>query len=236
MGRGLFSLVKSTLVPTGRRPWTVRFGLLRGLTLPLDLQDQLQIYLGTWEREHYEWTHRLSRGIATYVDVGAKRGLMTAYGVARTDATRVLAFEPASRFHKHIRESAETNVREEHAPEVSVHGRFVSNKDDESHITLNQFREEIEYPCFLKIDVDGGEKDVLEGAKQLLEKGDVRILLETHSEELENGCQDTLSALGFETHVIDNAWWRFFLPERRPTTHNRWLVAYKPDCVHTGSE
>jgi hypothetical protein len=161
---------------------------------------------------------------------------MTAYGVAKTDANRVFAFEPASRFHKHIREVVETNGQDGHAPAVSIHGEFVSDKEDEAHVTLDQFRKEVEYPCFLKIDVDGGEKDVLEGAKQLLDKGDVRIVLETHSEELEDRCQDALSALGFETHVIDNAWWRFFLPERRPTAHNRWLVAYKPNWVQAVNE
>jgi len=63
-------------------------------------------------------------------------------------------------------------------------------------------------PCFMKIDVDGFELDVLEGARTLLQERKVRLLIETHSKQLEQGCQSILMRLGHRTRVVTNAWWR----------------------------
>ena len=217
------SKTKSLLLPSGRELHQVKFGLLRGLTLPLDLQHQSQIYFGTWEREHYGWTRRLSRDICTFVDIGANHGIMTAYGAARTSAQRIFAFEPGTDLHSVIRTSVEMNGD---VDTFVLDDRFVSDSTTNASVRLDDFADQICYPCFLKVDVDGGEEEVLHGAEQVFANGDTRLLLETHSQALEEACLDVLAGYGYETRIIDNAWWRFILPEQRGCAHNRWMAAF----------
>jgi MoaA/NifB/PqqE/SkfB family radical SAM enzyme len=92
--------------------------------------------------------------------------------------------------------------------------------------TLDSFRPRIKYPCFIKVDVEGAEVDVLRGVEEILERG-VRLVIETHSENAERRCVDFLEERGYETKIIKSAWWRSILPEQRPDSHNRWLAAKK---------
>ena len=78
---------------------------------------------------------------------------------------------------------------------------------------------------FIKIDVDGAELDVLRSAQCLLTEKRASYLVETHSRELEVGCRDLFVSQGYSVKIMDNAWWRRFLPEQRPLPHNRWLTA-----------
>ena len=92
---------------------------------------------------------------------------------------------------------------------------------------LDSLSEDIRSPCFIKMDVDGYEEEILAGAKGINALPSVRWLIETHSVELEEVCEEGVRSAGFETKVVKNAWWRLFIPEMRPIAHNRWLVAWK---------
>ena len=79
-----------------------------------------------------------------------------------------------------------------------------------------------EPPDFLKLDVDGGEVDVLEGAPL----PDIpAVIVETHSRELEQECGKLLMEAGHEVMVVNQRW---LSPDFRPSEHNRWLVAEGP--------
>jgi hypothetical protein len=77
----------------------------------------------------------------------------------------------------------------------------------------------------VKIDVEGGELDVLQSAPQLFEKNAADFLIETHSLELEERIIGLFTDSGYTTEIIRPAWWRRLLPEQRPLIHNRWLIA-----------
>jgi hypothetical protein len=83
----------------------------------------------------------------------------------------------------------------------------------------------------VKIDVDGGECDILDGASALLQAARVRWLVETHSVALEERCATMLRNAGYRVRIVPNAAWRLFLPEQRPIEQNRWLVAARPGDV-----
>jgi len=57
---------------------------------------------------------------------------------------------------------------------------------------------EVPVPQFLKIDVEGFEMEVLEGAKWLIETHRPKMVLATHTPALEKACDDWLSARGYE--------------------------------------
>jgi hypothetical protein len=78
--------------------------------------------------------------------------------------------------------------------------------------------------------VEGEKANVLEGASRLL--GLPKIywiywIVEVHSQELENKCLQIFDSFGYMTIIIPQAWWRFFIPELRSSSHNRWLFAMK---------
>ena|SRR2546428_2661464 len=80
-------------------------------------------------------------------------------------------------------------------------------------------------PILLKVDIDGGEANLLESAEGCKYLQDLRWVIETHSKELEGQCIHWLRFHGYDTRIIRNAFWRCILPEQRPLAHNRWLVA-----------
>ena len=90
---------------------------------------------------------------------------------------------------------------------------------------IDQLQLDLGAKGFLKIDVDGYEVDVLESAKKTLQEAKPDVLVEVHSKQLEAACIDILKAYGYGVRVIPNAWWRIFVPERRPIEHNRWIFA-----------
>src|SRR5262249_25222854 len=54
---------------------------------------------------------------------------------------------------------------------------------------LDSLTENIRCPCFIKMDVDGAETEILAGASVINALPDIRWLIETHSEKLERGAR-----------------------------------------------
>jgi hypothetical protein len=102
--------------------------------------------------------------------------------------------------------------------------QFVGNGTNGT-VRLDALNGLLESPVFIKVDVDGSEVDVLEGAVGLLELMEVRLLIETHSPELERRCDSFLQRMGYQTRIVKNAFWRILIKDMRPIELNRWLVA-----------
>ena len=223
--RGL-SWVKNLVVPEGQEPRQIAFGPFKGITMELSFRHQTQIYLGLFEREIHGWLKRLSKEIHTAIDIGADRGEYTLFFLMRTKAARVLAFEPSPESLSLLHENLKLNSLAD-SRRLEISPAMVGDSDGASSIRLDSLIESIQLPCFIKMDVDGAEAEILKGATALNRMGGVRWLIETHSIELERECVKQLEAAGFETRIIPNAWWRVVIPELRPIEHNRWLAAWK---------
>jgi hypothetical protein len=192
----------------------------------LSLAYQSQLYLGLFERETYSWLKRLSRGIATAIDIGAADGEYRLFFLKRTTAKKVFAFEPDRAKVCRLKD----NVRLNGGPgpsQLMVIDKFIGNRRSDNTISLDSGFENIEVPCLIKIDVDGAEADILAGAQWLKSMKGTRWLIETHSRELERTCVQSLRDAGFQVKIIRNAWWRVLIPEQRPIPHNPWLAAWK---------
>ncbi|MEQ8717694.1 MAG: FkbM family methyltransferase [Acidimicrobiales bacterium] len=107
-----------------------------------------------------------------------------------------------------------------------MHRALLGSESGQRTLTLNEVAAHLPRPCFVKIDVDGPEVAVLEGAAELLADPQVSWLIEVHGPDLETRCCEILTGAGLETETIDNARWRLLIPEERPVAHNRWLAAY----------
>lgn len=225
----LKSSIKRTLLPTEAKPRRVLSGAFRGLEMEMDLQSSMQFWAGLYERETYPWIARFGAGCASGIDVGAAKGEFSLFLMKRTEATRVLAFDPSPEHDVTFSRNLALNGLADDV-RLSRHAEFVGAGQAGS-IRLDAFLDELPSPLFAKIDVDGAEVEVTEGMSGLFPKRRVRLLVETHSAELETRCVEMLQLCGCRTRVVENAWWRALIRDQRPIGFNRWLVASNdPDC------
>jgi hypothetical protein len=210
------------------QPRRIQSGAFQGLTFDLAFSNNLQGYLGLQERELAPSLRRLTHGIRTAIDVGAADGWYTTYFLTRTSAQQVIAVEPDSSATQHLL----ANVRRNHGDVTRMElvtaclGSRRPNETDEIR-PLDSLCGTIESPVLVKIDVEGAELDVLASGARLLALPDVRLIVEVHSEQLENECVSFLTAHGYHVQLVKNAWWRSLIPETRVLPHNRWLVAQR---------
>jgi hypothetical protein len=223
---GLASKIKSRIVPQGKSVRSIQIGPLRGLKMNLDLGYETQMFLGLAEREIHSALQQYSRDARTAVDVGAAFGEYVLFFLKKTPAKRVFAFEPEPQMRAPLDDNLALNGLQRD-PRLQFSSKYVGPTNDERTIRLDSLADQIEPPCVIKVDVDGAEINVLEGATRLLEMTGIRWIIETHSKQLEDECVALFHNAGYDTHITPNAWWRLFLPEQRPIEHNRWLLATK---------
>jgi hypothetical protein len=222
--RSLKSQLKSWLLPSGRSPRRIRAGLLRGLPMQLDLAHHSQRWLGLQERELYGSMRRFARNINTAVDVGANDGMYTLYFLARTSARKVYSFEPSVECLEEFRENlAVNNLTGDERLEIVP--RSVGASSAEGWTTMDSLAPTIVPPCLIKVDIDGGEGDLLRGASACLGLPAMRWIIEVHSKALEQDCLQVLKDAGYHVRIVYNAWWRRVVPELRQVELNHWLVA-----------
>lgn len=195
--------------PPGKKLWLeVQAGPGEGLRLQLDPRYEGEFWLGTHERVVQEHLAALLEPGWVVYDVGAHIGffsLIAARLVGPEGA--VFAFEPdpenLRQLRVHVEENGARNVRLVPSPVWSARD-VVSFVVDTSHpirsygrvggrggaetlslraTTLDDFsRSEGRLPDLIKIDVEGGEVEVLQGAVRLLEAARPVVFCEVHLE------------------------------------------------------
>jgi tRNA G37 N-methylase Trm5 len=156
--------------------------------------------------------------------VGANEGIYTLFFLTRTSARKVFAFEPAADALRLFERNLYLN-RLSGDPRLEIVKKFVGNTDKPDCTSLGTFSDAIVSPCLIKVDIDGGEVDLLEGAQKLLRSPGFRWIIEVHSVALERRCIEILREANYRIVVVDNAWWRVLVPELRSVELNRWLIA-----------
>ena len=139
----------------------------------------------------------------------------------------VIAFEPDALEHDRLERNLELNPDLRERVKIVPERLGVSEPaGDEETVKLDDLvASDLAPPAFVKIDVDGAELEVLQSAEETLRTFQPTVVVETHSQQLEDGCIRLLTGLGYSTEVVENAWWRTLYPEFRPIAHNRWLLA-----------
>lgn len=218
----LARLVRSPLrlVP-GDRPLRILSGPLRGAAwLPRSATHGC--WLGIYERRNQQlFSRQISPGDVIF-DVGAHVGFysLLASRLAGPDG-RVIAFEPLARnvelLERHLTYNQASNVvvMKAAVAERSGQGRFDANGDpsmgalaDEGDpidlVSIDDLveRGELPPPRLVKIDVEGAESRVLQGAAATLAKHRPVILLAAHGWRQWSECSRQLSELGYSVRLV----------------------------------
>ncbi len=231
MATNALRLVKDTIVPHGKRRRRLPLGIARGISLDIDFSVQTKIFLGLYEIELNRYLRRLCRPGFNCFDVGAQFGY-DALVLAKLSGGRVASFECDPDMYLELERNLRYNERLRRNIE-SVQGYIASHTDEQrGWLSLDDvaFDDGMFVPDFIKIDIEGGELDALQGSRRILEERRPALLVETHSRQLERDCLELVSSLGYQHTIVDA---RRFLPDYRPVEHNRWFVASHNPIVHT---
>jgi hypothetical protein len=212
--------IKRVVVPEGRQLRKVRGGVAKGMLMELDLLSQAQRYWGFDEREILNPVLRLSSTCKSLVDVGANDGYYT-MAFLRSHAERVVACEPGPSVNLLLRNAVANGYKPDER--FSIVSKPIGS--GVGCLSVADLVRDLPRPVFLKVDIEGGEADLLASAEACPFISELRWLIETHSRELERQCIAWLQSHGCKTKIIYNARWRILLPELRPIPHNRWLTA-----------
>lgn len=223
MATKLLSSIKNHFLSHDTMSRRILGGVNRGLFYDLSLQSDSQTWLGISERELMPWFLSLAKGIETAIDVGAANGFYSLFFLHKTSAQKVYAYEPDAECQGRFFRNLAINPKSE---KLVFSSKLVGQTSDETYSTLDSLMP-ITTPCLIKVDVEGAEMDVLNGASVLAAQPGVRWIIETHSLALEKECKAWLESRGYQTRIIPRAWWRTLLPELRPAEYNGWLVAYR---------
>jgi hypothetical protein len=186
----------------------------------IDTSNQTQLLLGLAERETHKFIRAASRSASWLIDVGAGDGELSLHFARLPRVSRVYAIEPSTAGLDRNRSLSSLLAQER----LKIIPKRAGKLDNVETVTLDSLPLNRSAHGLIKIDVDGGELDVLAGASSLLASCTPDLLIETHSHRLEEGCLEIVRALGYHAQIVDKAWWRRLIPEQR-AGHNRWLVA-----------
>jgi hypothetical protein len=199
----------------------VPIGLARGCRIRADLrQDSLRVILGLYEYELNSYIRELCAPGTRTFDIGGQIGL-EALMFARLSGSQVLSVDADWECCQAIHSNAALNGSV--GSLISVREAFVGNSADD--VSLDRLVDETFVPGFVKLDIEGSEAEALRGGRQLLSEHRPAFLVEVHGRDVEDECIDILRAHQYHLSTVNPRTW---LPDKRPMTHNRWLVAEPP--------
>jgi FkbM family methyltransferase len=180
-------------------------------------------WLGSYEFTKRRLFEKIVSENSVVFDIGAHAGFYTLLSsVLVGQQGKVFAFEPCPAnlkfLHEHLRINKVKNVKviEAAVADWSGNGQFEENLDSSMSrvsksgsltirlVSLDELYHtgEIPPPDVIKIDVEGGEVQILEGAKDLLSIASPTIFLATHGEKIHDQSCDFLFSRGYTLEPI----------------------------------
>jgi len=222
----LMRQLKNSLTPDETRYYKPILGLFRGISLPLNLHHQFSVFVGIHERPIYSYIKKYITPGAVCYDIGASCGEFTMAFAKLAQNGSVYAFEPQNNYVEMFPETIKRNSDIKSA--IHVYDYFVGSNHvpEEQHVSIDGLVEKMGLmpPDVIKIDIDGGEYDLLLGASRTITKYRPKMIVEVHSFALEEKCQSFLYEHGYSISVVNPETilgWK----ERRVSELNRWNCA-----------
>jgi hypothetical protein len=203
----------------------IKAGIAKGLVMDIDPDNQSQRILGLAEAEISSQFRKWSLQSDVLIDIGSADGYFGLVYRKLNPSGLAMMFDAASQY----KQVQEANFKANGFYDgYESYSKYVSDTTTDKTVSIDDIlrSKRMEKSRLLfKIDVDGGELLVLNGIRSTLQNSNCKLIIETHSLELEASCMSYLNDLGYKTTIVDNAWWRAIIPEVRPIGHNRWFLA-----------
>jgi len=198
--------IKGILFGKGMQKAKFIGGPMKGMVAYFDFVRDTQTWRGIYEVAQMEWLIRAINPGAVCVDIGAAEGYFTLLMAREAGRNgHVIAFEPSER-RDYMQRAYDLNAPLGLA-ELTIVTEFAvgPNTVDFNGITFDTYAEQtgLSRLDVVKIDVDGGEMDVLEGMRGTLERFHPHISVELHSPELHERVATFLAELGYEMTLVD---------------------------------
>lgn len=216
------------MVPSEPTPVTVKSGPARGLKVVIQPREEKFYWAGTHEPRVQDTLVEVLKPGATFWDIGAHCGFFTALASRLVgEAGRVVSFEPCPANRARLVACVEMNgLQNVEVRDVAVagHDGEVSMKPiststtwrivpaesgaDDNAVTarrLDGLSPGLPVPDLVKIDVEGAELSVLEGASELLAGRRPPLLIEFHSEQGVTEARELLT--GYSLAEIEERQW-----------------------------
>ena len=219
-GRSVKIAIKSAIGFRGVKETEILAGPARGVRMQLDFSGQTPKYLGMFEWELHRFYREVLPAARLVFDIGGAEGYCALLYAANSSG-RVVTFEPDPSEVELLQANIERNPQFD--GRILIEQAAVGRENGSGSTTIDQVMEEIGAPDFIKIDVDGGELDVLAGGERTLRENRPHLVVETHSRELEEQCGALLVDYGYRPIIKHNR--RVWREERGGIPHNRWLLA-----------
>ena len=183
-------------------------------------------WLGSYEFEKQQLVVELVKPGKVFFDVGAHVGFYTLMASSLVgDGGKVIAFEPLPKnlnyLERHLALNTSKNVtlikaavsnhsgkaRFQEAPSSSMGKLTEQGSLEVDLVCLDELysKQLIPVPDYMKIDVEGAEADVLNGARHLLTTSHPLIFLATHGREIHDECLGLLKAMGYVCRPLGEA-------------------------------
>ena len=166
-------------------------GPFKGASVYLNLANSKRKLFGLYEHGLNDWISSISMEKDFIFDVGANTGYDT-YGLAHllsranTQKAHVVAFEPEA---KNFPELTTPKLWDCYSnSNIEIIEKFAGAGDHDTTISIDQAYEDRPHlenlPGLMKIDVEGAEIAVMQGAQKLLSKENISWLIEIHGKDL----------------------------------------------------
>lgn len=222
------------LIPNRSMSIRILSGPFRGAAICMNPRDNLRKIFGLYEHELNEWLSRVLQRVDIVLDVGANDGYFTfgcaaAFRRLQRTAT-VVAFEPRAnhcrQLEASLRVQADNSVK--FAIEQTLVGRTIgSGVTTLDAVTLRTFGSQApddpSRRALIKIDVEGAELDVIEGASGWLRPNHY-FLIEVHTESYLTTLKRRFADVGIALEQRNQQPLPFLGRERRAEA-NWWLVS-----------
>ena len=203
----LKTIVKSILFRPGIHQYTIRGGALKGMRFHFDLHKDTQTWRGIYEQSLQAWLTRYVQPGATCLDIGSADGYFALLMAKLSGPSgEVHAFEPCDSAEDRIggiaciRSNFAANSNFPLASVVLYDSFAGTEYDPAANVTsIDHLVDEgkLAKVDVVKIDVDGGEMDVLRGMRNTLQRFHPHLFVEVHSHELREQVEEFTTQLGY---------------------------------------
>ena len=218
------------LLPNRTLPLPILSGPFWGATIYLNPRYSLRKVFGIYEHELNGWLERVLPRVNNVIDVGANDGYFT-FGCAAVfrrlgKSAEIIAFEPLAQHFEELQSSLYKQPKDK--INFSIHNCFVGSEVKFGMTTLNAIAHQRNIPethenALIKIDVEGAELEVIDGASLWLNPTNY-FLIEVHDAAFLDILIQKLSFQGVQMRQINQQSIPIIGRERR-SKFNWWLVS-----------